>query len=314
MARSHGRSVAVRPEMLKASRASGLSRHFLDRLLQHVTVDQADEAQLLDRGHEIAGQHHLAVLADHAQQAFVMVGGAGVARHHRLIGEDQAVVLERALHPLAQRHAETVAAALLLGDLVGHEAIAAGALGLGQRGFGAGHDVVGGLGLLGERRAADRDGGIDRAGDGVDRHLAHRGQDLLGGDGGVLLGAIRQHDAEAVAADAADDVAHPEAAVEPLADLDDDRIRRLVAEGVVDVGELVDADREIGAAVAGARARGDDVVERLAQPLLVVMAGELVVAGEMLEPLLGRLAPADEPQHAQHARGLAGLVGMDGLG
>ena len=79
MARSQGRSVAVRPEMLKPRPRLRPVRHLRDRLLQHVAVDEADESELLDRGDEIPGQHDLAVLADHAQQTFVMVDGAGVA-------------------------------------------------------------------------------------------------------------------------------------------------------------------------------------------------------------------------------------------
>ena len=112
---------------------------------------------------------------------------------------------------------------------------------------------------------------------------------------------MRQNDAEPVAADAADHVADPQATVEPLADLDDHLVAGLVAEHVVDAGELVDADREIGPGKAGARAVREHVVERLAQPLLVEMAGELVVIGEMLETLLLRLALRDGAQHAEHA-------------
>ena len=124
----------------------------------------------------------------------------------------------------------------------------------------------------------------------------------------MLIGAIGQHDAEAVAADAADDVAHPEAAVETLAHRDDHRIGGLVAERVVDRGELVDADGEIRTDAARAQARGDDVIERLAQPLLVEVAGELVVIGGVLEAQLLRLTAGDEAPDAVHAHRPAGLV------
>jgi len=283
----------------------GMLGDFVHRLVEHVAVDQADEAQLLDRGDEIAGGDDLAVLGDHAQQAFAEIDLAGLGRDHRLIGEDQAVLLERALHALAQREAVAVAAALLLAHAIGHEAVAAGALGFRESRFGKRHDVVRGLGLLGKAGCTDRNRRIDGTGGGVDRHLADGRENLFGGDGDVLLGAIGEHDAEAVAADAADDVADAQAAVEPLADLDDDGVGRLVAVGVVDGAELVDADGEIGAGRAGAQAAGDDLVERLAQALFVEVASELVVMRELLEALLDRLARGDEAEHALDAHGLA---------
>ena len=56
-----------------------------------------------------------------------------------------------------------------------------------------------------------------------------RGEDLLGGDRDMLFRAIRQHDAETVAADATDHVADAQAPVEPLTDVDDHRIGGLIA-------------------------------------------------------------------------------------
>src|SRR5579885_1278385 len=93
----------------------------------------------------------------------------------------------------------------------------------------------------------------------------------------------------------------PTRPITSLADFDDDGVGRLVAVGVVDGAELVDADREIGAGRARAQAAGDDLVERLAQTLLVEMAGELVVMRELLESELGRLARSDEAEHALDA-------------
>ncbi len=106
----------------------------LDRGLEHIAIDDANEAHLLDRRDEGAGGDDAAVFADHAQEAFVIIDFAGHARDHRLIGQRQAIFLERALHLLAQRHADAMAAALLFGEAIGHEAIAAGALGFRQRG------------------------------------------------------------------------------------------------------------------------------------------------------------------------------------
>src|SRR6185437_3949198 len=134
------------------------------------------------------------------------------------------------------------------------------------------------------------------------------GENLVGGRGDMRFGAMRQDDAEPVAADPADHVRGPQALIEAMADLDQHLVRGLVAEGVVDGRELVDADREIGARVAGAETRGQEMIQHLAQPLLVEVAGELVVIGAMLELLLLMLARRDEPEHAEDALGPAGAI------
>ena len=220
---------------------------------------------------------------------------------HGLVREAQAAVAQGALHALAQGHADAMTLPLLVGNAVGNETVATGPFGFGQRSLGAGHDLVRGFRLLGIGRAADRDGGVDRAGTGVDRHLADRAEHLLGHGRDGVLGTVGEHDAEAVATHAADHVAHAEAAVETLTDLDDDLIRGLVAEDVIDAGELVDADGEIGAGETGAGAVREHVIERLAQAPAVEMAGQLVVVRNMLEPLLLGLARGDGAQHAQHS-------------
>ena len=97
----------------------GIRPDFLDRLLEHIAVDEADEAELLDRGDEFAGGDDAPVLVDHAQQAFVIVDRARRTVDHGLIGEGQAAFAQRPLHALAQRHADAMALALLVGEAVG---------------------------------------------------------------------------------------------------------------------------------------------------------------------------------------------------
>ncbi len=282
-----------------------------DRALEHVAVDETDVAELLDRGDEFRGRYDAAVIVDHAQQAFVVIDRAGIGVDHRLIGEAQALVAQRALHPLAQGQALAVAQALLVRDAIGHEAVAPGVLGLGERRLGPRHHFVRGLGLLGISGRADRDGGVNRARLGVDRHLARGAEDFFGDGRDVVFGAMRQNDAEPVAADAADHVGNPEAAVEPLPHLDDHLVAGLVAEDVVDAGELVDADREIGPGETGARAVREHVVERFTQALLVEMAGQVVVIRQPLETLLLRLALRHGAQHAEHAARAPDHVELD---
>ncbi len=108
----------------------------------------------------------------------------------------------------------------------------------------------------------------------------------------LVLGAVGQHRAEPVAADPADDVAGAQAAVEPLADRQQNAVGDLVAEGLVDQRHLVNADHQIGALDAIALAVVERVVERLAQPRSIVMAGQIVVVGVVVEPRVVALAVA----------------------
>ena len=54
------------------------------------------------------------------------------------------------------------------------------------------------------------------------------------------------------------------------------------------------------------------MIEHLAQPLLVEVAGEIVVIREELETLLLRLAAGDEPHHAAQPLGPADMVELGG--
>src|SRR5262249_7331853 len=104
----------------------------------------------------------------------------------------------------------------------------------------------------------------------------------------------------AVAADPPDRIALAETFGETLADLDNDGIGRLVAEGIVDHRHIVDADGEIGAGHWVHRGT-DGLLDRRAQPWLVEMAGQLIEMRQLLEPELGRLAHRDDAQHAKDA-------------
>ena len=124
-----------------------------------------------------------------------------------------------------------LALALLFAGAVVDEAVAAGALGLGERRLGPGDHVVGGRAVRPNRGAADRDGGDNRAARRSTIGAARTAvQDLFRGTRYVLGRAMRQDDAKAVAAQSPDHVADPHAGVEPPADLDQHGIGRRVAE------------------------------------------------------------------------------------
>ncbi len=121
---------------------------------------------------------------------------------------------------------------------------------------------------------------------------------------------MRQDDAEPVAAKPPDQVADPQATVEPAADFDQNGVGHLIAEQIVDHGHAVDADRQKSRRIGRALIGGDDLIDRLAQAALVEMAGQLVVVGELLETALLRLAVADCANHPEHTLRPSGVVAL----
>ncbi len=273
---------------------------FRERHVEHVAVDQANEAELFDDRHEVGGGNDPPLRRPHAQQTLVMIDDAGRGRDHRLKREDDALFAQRRLDLFAHRQAAPLARALLLGQPIMGVAVAPGALGFGECALGPGNDVVGGESLIRKGGAADRRRGIDRPAGGHHRCRADGGEDFFGGGADVVGATVRQHDPETIAAEATNYVADPHAGVEPAADLDQHRIGRLIAEHVVDRRHVVDADRQECRRAMRALIGGDDLVDRLAQPRLVEMAGQLVVVGEPFEPILLRLAVADGADNAAH--------------
>jgi len=140
-----------------------------------------------------------------------------------------------------------------------------------------------------------------------DRSLANRLQDLARGDADGAFRAAAQHDAETVAADAADDVGGTQAGFDALPDTDDHGIGRGRAEGLFDTGQFVDADDEIGAGNAIARGQSQAVLQRLFQTSFVVVAGEVIEAGKIFKPRFPLLAGGDDAQGTKHAHRAAVL-------
>ena len=138
--------------------------------------------------------------------------------------------------------------------------------------------------------------------------LAHRIDDAVHRGRDHVFRALRQHDAEAVAAEAADHVAGAHEAVEALAHRHQDGVADLVAVGAVDEGELVDADHQERAGGREAAREAERLLQLLAQARLVEMAGEVVVIGGALQARLGLLALGDDAQGARHGLGDAGAA------
>ncbi|MEJ2121863.1 MAG: hypothetical protein P8Z76_14395 [Alphaproteobacteria bacterium] len=266
--------------------------------LQHVAVDIADQAELFDHRHELRRRNDRAVALDHAQQTLVMLHSMTARLDDGLIGEDQAVRLQRAHHLLGDLDMLAAVASLFLAALIVDEGQAAPLLRLAPRDLGLGHHVMRGLPDLREDDAADRHLEMDRAARRYDRRVVARRDQLLHNGGELLFGAIADHDAKTIGPHPADDIAGADRALDALAKREHRRIGGRAVIGVVDHGERVDRHLEIGAAHAVALAIRHRLIQRFAQADLVEMAGQLIIVGLILQARLVGLALGDHAQRA----------------
>ena len=281
-------------------------------LAQHPRADRHDQAALLGDGDEPVGRHQAAVGLGPADQGLHADQLAGEGVHLGLVVEGQLAGLEGP----AQAALEFEAFAVARRDAVVEEADLVAAALLGQ--------VHGGVGVLDEGVAVGAvmgiDGDADAQGDGelVARQLegpGHAAEHPLGGVFGQLGGVeLVQHDHELVAAGPGDQVAVAQAAAQALGDRQQQLVAGRVAEGVVDVFEVVEVGDQHRDPVRLGLGAGDDFPEVALEQAAVGQRGEVVVVGELADPVLGVEALGDVGDDAQVAADLTLAFAHDGEG
>ena len=265
-------------------------------------VEVADEAEALGGRDELAGGDRAA--ADRVEHPDQQLLGARESRRHvddRLRVEDEAALLDG----LADVADPLEAAAVLAREDDG--AVAAGFLRLVDRDVGRG-DQVGGAhshAALDQSDTGAR-GEVGRPGPGADhRQQAAGALERLG-----LADAGDQHP-ELVAVETGEEVAGAHLIGEHLRDVGDDAIAGAAPEGVVDPLQVVEVDDHHRAALARQAARAEHPVDGRLEGATVHQARELVVFGEVAEPVLGRLLLADVGDQAldDHHPVLVGRAG-----
>ena len=278
-----------------------MAGQIVDHQFQHPAVDRADQAQALDhRDEAFRGNQRAARLAE-AQETLVEPHGTTGRVDNRLIGQVQAVVAKGALDLLGDGEVVDLGLVLLAVELVDSDAVAAALLGLHQGPFGLCDHVEHGLRLVRKDHDAGRGGDVRLAPLDLNRFVANRLENSLGGPEGLLPVVAGQHDPEAVAVQAADHVRVAQDGVEPVGNVAQHGVARLVAEGGVDPPQLIETDNQKGALLAEPQALRQRLLERIAQAQLVEVAGQLVEAGKVFEAGLVMLAPGHDPQKAGHA-------------
>ena len=162
--------------------------------------------------------------------------------------------------------------------------------------------------MLGQQHGADRYARRHSADARID-HAVANGRHQPSGDGLDAVGvAIVQHHAEFVRGEPADAIPAAQRAAQAAADDGDHLVADVEAVGLVDQSEVVDAgkqERALGRSAAGVRQQQRQL---LGQAGAVELAGELVMAAEIEQPLLLLAPVVDHPKRALRMLGARLLV------
>ena len=279
-----------------------------DGHFQGMAVDQADQPQLFRRRDELACRRNGTVLAPHAQQAFIFDDLTRMSVDDRLIGEDQALALERGHHFVGHRHEAQAGAFALRRTLIHIETVAAAAAGALQGFFGAQHGFLAGGGARRQPHRTDRRGRGDLARPRIDHAAADGGAQTVGHGGDFAAAAILQDDSEFVAGRTADDVGGAQRARQPFADRHDHFVGGVETIRIVDDRQPVDGGNQKGTMAFFAFRGIDRFGEFGAQRIAVQVAGQFVARRQIGEALLFAPALGDLAHHADHP--LGGAVGI----
>ena len=256
-------------------------------------VHVVDEAETLRGRHEAAGQQQLARLHLHPQQGLVVAHRIVAHRHDGLEHQGEAIMVTGVAHARGPAHVLGHAGLLVVLARVQVDAVAALRLGHVAGQIGLGQDVVRRLGMVVDQGHADGAGDVERLAAVEELEVLEQAAQVLRRRHRLRAVHVVEQHRELVAAEAGQQVALADVALEQPGAFLEELVPGGVAEGVVDVLELVQVDVEQGAVGAAARHARDDPVEFLVEVLAVVQPGEGVVLGLVGELLLDGLLLRD---------------------
>ncbi|GCC46359.1 hypothetical protein chiPu_0030621, partial [Chiloscyllium punctatum] len=212
-----------------------------DGELQHAMIDQPDQAEPLGDRHDVGREQRTAVVLLHADQALVKRRLPRARIDYRLEADHDAALVQRGDDLVGDADVDAALRVALDIRLPQRERTGAAALGGIQRLLGAIDRLFRRLRMARDGDGTDRCGHRYRAGPGRHHLVAHRGEEALGRDVGIVDGAVAQDQAELVAGEAAEHVAAAQPGANPLRHLGDDGVRDIEAESVVDPRQMIDA-------------------------------------------------------------------------
>ncbi len=178
------------------------------------------------------------------------------------------------------------------------QGVLAGDLGLVHRHVGALHQLVTAAGLAAEQHHADAGAAVQAEFVEAVRAIQRVQQlhaDVFGLGRGAqwVVAEVLQHHHEFVTAEARDRVAGAHLGMQSLGGDAQDLVAGLVAMQIVDVLEVVQIDEHQRAQLVAAPAGGHGLVQAIEQQPAIGQTGQRIVEGQVVDPLLGRLAIGD---------------------
>ncbi len=290
----------------------------LARGLQHLPAQREDEAGLLGERDEVGRAHQALHGMPPAHQRFRAAQARaavhdGLQVHGELLPRDALAKIRLQLR--ARRH---LGLHVRIEEPLG---VPPGRLGLVHGEIGALEQLVHAAPLVAEEGDADAGRAVvllrphlERAvelGQQLLRHLFGLQRRLRG----VGIQAF-EHDHEFVAPETGHGIGGAHALLQPLRHLHEQAVPHVVAEGVVEVLEVVQVDEKQRAQLLVALAGGTGPLQAVQQQAPVRQPGQGIEEGQQLDLLLGLLAVGDVAAHAEQPRDMPVHVadrGLDGL-
>ena len=257
---------------------------------QHPLTYRQNQPAALGQRDELGGRHQAQRGVLPAQQRLGPHQAAIGQGHLRLVVQRQFVALQRVAQVVFQQQG-----AGRMGLHVRFEK----AVGVAPLVFGAVHGHVGGFGQGVEIGAVGRvNGNAHREGHHhvvpVQQHAVRAGlQQLFRHLGGLHVATTGQQQHKLVAALARQRVTRPQHRLQAARRLDQQRIARAVAQGVVDVFEVVQVDEHHRQRLVLALGHADGLLEAVGQQQAVGQAGQGVEVGQPVDLLFAFLAVGD---------------------
>jgi hypothetical protein len=151
----------------------------------------------------------------------------------------------------------------------------------------------------------DRGRHRDRARFGRDHLVANSGQEALGRGSGVVDRAVPQDQPKLVAGKTAEHVAAAQLGADALSDFGDHGVRYVEAEGVVDAGQMIDADQHEGGGRSETHGFFDRFRQRGDQMRAIEFTGERIVPRKPHELFVAGVALVVDTDDALRAHRLA---------
>ncbi len=214
-----------------------------DDEFEHPVIDKPYQAEFLGDRDNIRRQRILAVLLAHPHQALVECRLPRDRGHNRLVSHHNTALVERRDDFIGDPDVDPALGIALDVRTPDRQRTPAPCLGEIKRLLGPAHRLLNRAGMPECVDRANRRGQGHRAGARRHDFIPDSSKKPLGRDMHVIDRAILQDQSELVAGKPAEQIAAAQPSTNALSDFDDNFVGDLIAEGIVDLRKVIDADQ-----------------------------------------------------------------------